>query len=649
MSRAFQAALGGVARQPPVMQRQQPQGGSLGMFSTANSMSTPYTTPVTASRQAAVAHSRPPKGESMSGFIMPSGARKKKGRKGKQAMDRDGDVVMSTAARTRTNQKGGRQGKKGSKKKKGKGSKSSSKRTAMLKSSVAAMRGRIRYNVQVLNPSKLPAETIEQFLRANCAESFHVIKCRETKNSVIFTLPSVNERAVNTFKRLNSRAMLNDQPISINVKEVEVKGSKASSFELPPELLSPRYDPASKHLNLSNFVNDPSMSAFMPADGLNSFDLANAIIDVIKANCADVVTLDLSENNIRSFESWKRLGNVAKKLKNLSLATNDIKDLSALSDLRSCRGIEVLLLLNNPCVVKYSTSRERYEKALRRYFRKLTEVDQLPVTHTSASKDAPKQSLPQQVLLAPHENNTGPPELVAGCREFLAKFFSIFDSKRDQLMHAYKEDATFQLHVPSIGHGKTSLRPYAPPKKKGRSVHTKKQGPIDIVSLLKRFPKSTHQNAAEVAVCVREATGADIKCIVSGRLQEQARDCVLQRVFRREFHLVPAEETSPAALSGWPCVIQSETLTLAHDTVPSGASAPPNSPSAPAAPAAPAAAVPDVAQKQAMVQQLAADTGMNFAFSEECLAGNNWIYDAAVANFRELQASNSLPPEAFQQ
>ena len=174
-----------------------------------------------------------------------------------------------------------------------------------------------------------------------------------------------------------------------------------------------------------------------------------------------------------------------------------------------------------------------------------------------------------------------------------------------------------------------------------------------------------------------------IKCSVSGRLQEVQKGTPYVRIFRRDFHLVPPPEASAASVGGWPCVVQSEVFSLAKDVAAGGAgtgtsassagaaTAASSSASAPAVTAAvaPAAAMgvsPTVEQQQAMVMQLSQATGMNLVFSEQvgcylhyplrspsascfrsvsltnasrfqCLSGNEWSYDAAMANFQQLQ------------
>lgn len=54
-----------------------------------------------------------------------------------------------------------------------------------------------------------------------------------------------------------------------------------------------------------------------------------------------------------------------------------------------------------------------------------------------------------------------------------------------------------------------------------------------------------------------------------------------------------------------------------------------------------------LADQQALVASLQGMTGMNPAFSLQCLESNNWNPTAAFANFQELQASGQLPASAF--
>ena len=55
---------------------------------------------------------------------------------------------------------------------------------------------------------------------------------------------------------------------------------------------------------------------------MDNVAVVNAICEIIKKNCADVVTVDLGQNNISSLDAWRRLTQDAPSVLNLSLQDN---------------------------------------------------------------------------------------------------------------------------------------------------------------------------------------------------------------------------------------------------------------------------------------------------------------------------------------
>ncbi|KAK5052728.1 hypothetical protein LTR84_002594 [Exophiala bonariae] len=55
----------------------------------------------------------------------------------------------------------------------------------------------------------------------------------------------------------------------------------------------------------------------------------------------------------------------------------------------------------------------------------------------------------------------------------------------------------------------------------------------------------------------------------------------------------------------------------------------------------------EVLQKEQMGLQFSFETKLKMEWVENCLSANNWVYDAAIANFMELRAQNQIPPEAY--
>eukprot|EP01147_Barroeca_monosierra_P000902 gene902-4165_t len=572
--------------------------------------------------------------------------------KNSEHIDVDGDVVMGASKMNRKSFKNSKKAPKGKK------IVVNSRKKKAFETSLASIKGNLQYQVRVINPMHLSIAEVDSFLRSNCAEPFHVIHSRATKNCIFFTLPSANERAANTLKRMSGKVHLNGQPVEIKVFE-KIRQDNLPAFKLPVEIFSPRYDPTTKFLSLSGIVDEPDLAPFKSPDGLNSMELSNAIIEVIQENCPDLVSLDLSNNGIYSLDGWRRLGHVAKSLENLSLEGNQLQSIFRLSGIRSCRNVKTLVLLNNPCAAAFQQDRLGYEKAVLKYFRNLKELDGSNVSMPVLA--AGSKTSNASLLLGPSEHNVGPEDIIVGCRHFLAnlmflssadfaiRYFQLYDTHRDKLIHAYQDEATFRLNIPNIGHGRASLRSYAPPKKKGRTVDTMKNGPVDIVALLKRFPQTQHEDADAFGICIRDTGESVVKFSVSGRFEDVSPNGDRHlRMFRREFQLSPVPESSASAAYGWPCIIASEMLTIAPYTDSIAVAH-----EAPSVQLQPDNQQPSVTthlsmeQMQQMIQLLQEKTKMKLELCKECLENNGWNVDSALANFEQLKSLGEIPESAF--
>ena len=158
-----------------------------------------------------------------------------------------------------------------------------------------------------------------------------------------------------------------------------------------------------------------------------------------QGHCSTVVTLDLSNNMIRSMHPLRRLGSVAKGLQNLNLSNNDIKMISEVNHLRTASSsISRLLLQNNVCVAKYSTQptpdkRVDYEKVVRKIFPNLKELDGVEI----------KSSMPLQ----PQPNHV-PQQFAGVVTAFVTRYMAALNEpNRPNLQYAFFDRSMFSLTV----------------------------------------------------------------------------------------------------------------------------------------------------------------------------------------------------------
>ena len=110
------------------------------------------------------------------------------------------------------------------------------------------------------------------------------------------------------------------------------------------------FDAETKSLNLSNVV--ASIGPLIPNYKGLSFQnkaFVNEIFNIIRSYCADMISLNLADNNIASLASFRFLFQHAPELKNLSLEGNLIENINELNHLEGLRTRLIeLIFRNNP-------------------------------------------------------------------------------------------------------------------------------------------------------------------------------------------------------------------------------------------------------------------------------------------------------------
>ncbi|WFD30207.1 nuclear mRNA export, poly(A)+RNA binding protein [Malassezia sp. CBS 17886] len=240
-------------------------------------------------------------------------------------------------------------------------------------------------------------------------------------------------------------------------------------------------------------------------------------------------------------------------------------------------------------------------------------------------------------------------------------------------------------------------------------LRTMHHGGAAVVAFLQRLPATTHplHDASKFLVDAWVLPNVDVNAQTSASEKPDAllfitvhgeyHEAPSQglRSFDRSFVVAPAASTSDAAQHGWPCTVVSDMLTVRHYSRPA-AWAPGPMGAAPktgegaagvvlGAVREPAGAVPgDVREPMAAVPgatpraglapagvplpprlqtqeplagltpeqhalslQLAAQTNLLYPFAVQCLVENSWVPGQALTNFHALQATQSIPPEAF--
>eukprot|EP00039_Didymoeca_costata_P012379 m.178024 g.178024 ORF g.178024 m.178024 type:complete len:577 (-) comp15464_c0_seq7:2058-3788(-) len=415
--------------------------------------------------------------------------------------------------------------------------------------------------------------------------------------------------------------------------------------------MSQRWSPTECLLNLSQLFADPALAPLAHMAGnpnpWASFPCCSAILNVIQSHCSNVKMLNLSNNNIRSLQALQRLVDVAPQLVAVSLENNDIKTLSEINHIKKLPNLEKLWLVGNECLARFVDKRIEYERAVRKHFVKLTELD--------GSSFTSKQPLEKQQHFVPDE-------LQGIVQGFILKYYACLDEAgRPNLGLAFTEKSVFSST--NLFFGNASRIPALYKAMNRNLKKTKEDQEVErlyygsqIIRLLQQLPHTIHDlGDFAVDVWLGPPTTSSVLCVnISGTFKEMnPKGSSETRKYHRVLMLTPAVAGSPAAMAGWPATIVNEQLHLG----PSGGQLQPGAPKSASrllanatkeaiktvvASSAPVGVPPNA---DALTQQFIMQTRLAPQFAQQCLQSNGWNLERAMADFQTLQASGKLPPE----
>lgn len=400
-----------------------------------------------------------------------------------------------------------------------------------------------------------------------------------------------------------------------------------------------------------------------------------------------------------------RLANLSLQKNNIC-AWKDLDYISARRD--KLVHLRELILLDNPIRdLEFKNGRgDRYKSELCRRFTSLEVLDQEAITQISF--DVPQPSVSQADVIKP-TSTTFPcemgPSFVTGVdgsivSTFLIRFFNMFDNHRGALIDAYDPLATFSFSANTAipirariegfhssrdmpnqrklewgpwltggaGGSRNLSRITGGLEKAVESLHI---GGEATVKALVNLPKTRHDiGGPPEKFCldsfpVAHGQGMGLLLTLHGQFTEAGTEGI--RSFDRTFILAPAVEESRAKLNGWDVVILSDQWIIrgysSHEAWKPGpmlvqaaskhssiinavtATAPAiyELESLPVDQQTTLALMPEMQRN--LVLQTIARTGLNVKFSVDCLTGNGWDLERAVANFNQVKGT--LARDAF--
>ncbi|KAJ7284540.1 hypothetical protein C8J57DRAFT_1288772 [Mycena rebaudengoi] len=449
------------------------------------------------------------------------------------------------------------------------------------------------------------------------------------------------------------------------------------------EFVKKRWNPETKCLNLDSIAEDDVVRKYnllAPGAGGGTAREAGVIFKLASRLQPPVETLSLANNQLNG-QHLSYLDKYLPQIANLSLQNNSMRGWKDLDSISSRRGkllhLRELVFMGNPLrETEYQNGHaDRYKREIARRFVTLELLDQEAIAQISFDVTAGDPATAVAVEVPAPSATTFPfemgPSFIDGVdpslvSTFLSRFFPAFDAQRPSLADVYTPASTFSYSantsIPQrariegvytsretpnqrklewtawLGGGSRNLRPAA--------LHI---GSQDIVQALVKLPLTQHDIlGAPEKFCVDAfLAGVGLLVIVHGQFVEAPSQGI--RSFDRTFMLAPAPEGSRAKMNGWDVVILSDQWTIRayskHDAWTPGpmlvqATLESNKPaqSTPNLPPDQQVLLNSLPEAQRpLVIQVCGRTRLNVKFALECLVGNEWNLERAIANFNQVK------------
>ncbi|XP_791276.4 nuclear RNA export factor 1 [Strongylocentrotus purpuratus] len=421
------------------------------------------------------------------------------------------------------------------------------------------------------------------------------------------------------------------------------------------QVMSRRYDPSAKSLDLGNLTNDADLKGklYMIVERPAHFA---AILKIITENIPEMTTLQLDANKLYNLKSMSDLPLKMPNITTLSLARNNLRSEAELNNLKGLK-LRELTLDGNPLCDNFR-EQSTYISAIRSRFPKVEILDAStlpPPINFDLEDTAPLPSILPNFFAGD--------QIQAILVPFMEKFFKVYDSRdRQPLLEVYHDQGSFSLSIPlnlEPGQGKTRLSRYLrdhqsrnlliakDPAQRNKLIKQKK---VPIIAYLHDLPATQH-DMNSLRMDVSMAQGNLLCFTVSGTFKEvsgKSNDDVVI-AFSRVFLATHHPNTGLCIINDQLCLrpATSQQKSSFASPGPTPSTSPVNVPtSMPAPMQAPQGLSP---AHQTMLAEFMRVSGMNADWSMKCLVENNWNYENSGKVFTSLKSEGKIPPEAFKQ
>uniref|UniRef100_A0A8C5WIQ4 NTF2 domain-containing protein n=1 Tax=Leptobrachium leishanense TaxID=445787 RepID=A0A8C5WIQ4_9ANUR len=299
--------------------------------------------------------------------------------------------------------------------------------------------------------------------------------------------------------------------------------STLSIFFPEQSCMQKRYDGSQLALDMKSLHNDPDLLQNHVDMMLNRRSCMLAMLQIIEENVPELLSLDLSNNDLLKLDDLRSISTKAPNLKILNLSHNSLKTDRELDKIKGLK-IEQLWLEGNPLCQTFR-DKTLYISAVRERFPKLLQLDgQELVPPINFDVETP-------TLLPPTKGSYLQNDEIKGLvLRFLQQYFTCYDGEdRQGLLNVYHDEACCSLCIPYFqgqNPSRSSLGEYFKDcrnlkKLKDPSIRHKllKHKRLNIVGFLNELPRTQHDLNSFV-VDITAASNTQLCFVVNGIFKE---------------------------------------------------------------------------------------------------------------------------------
>lgn len=493
----------------------------------------------------------------------------------------------------------------------------------------------------------------------------------------------------------------------VNVGSQVQSATTSNAIEVITNFLKSRYQPDIKLLNLTNVKLDPNLSAqgFFGSISTSS-KFFPALMKVAEDNKLDVLSVDLSANELSDLSSISTLAHTFPQLQNLSLMNNNFNKLKVFETWRhKLNFLRELILGGNPLLANQTNPAEinKIKLELMKSFPRLVVLD---------GEILRNEQLLSTTLSLPFTGSTSmffqDEEIRNMSTNFISNYLKLWDGNRGDLMILYQSESQFSIQVDSshpylldtttttlYSNGGTDFGNYLSNSRNLTRVSSIKSrisrvaiGQEQIFKAFNQLPKTRHDLMTNPDLfsmeCFRFPLLNGIMIVIHGSFEETAqpetdpnannaqngprgrfnhpkhkKPALSKKSFDRTFVVIPGPNGS--------MIVASDLLSIrphagkdAWNTVakvPAAAIASGTASPAPVAPVGVPQRVPTPADlpqdikanlnplQQELLVKILVETKLNMQYSIMLCEQSNWDYQQCTINFKNSAAT--LPREAF--